>query len=264
MTLNGDGRNTELSLIEMVETLRKEYGRLMSSQVFNAADMDYGLLERHRPMLAQMARMCGSVVSIFDMCARRHVFTSCNFSDLFGRQTDVEEMEVRMHPDDVLHLWQHAVSAFRYALACRTDVADCKFIVEYRISNASGRYVRVIEQQSVLESDRAGNVWLVLSVLDLSPDQSPLKAVKFGVFRKKDSSAVSIPGLPAGNMAGLSPREIEILQMVGDGMLSKEISDRLYISVHTVNTHRQRILEKLNVDNSMEAVKYASALGLLK
>ncbi|WP_235782360.1 response regulator transcription factor [Phocaeicola paurosaccharolyticus] len=46
-------------------------------------------------------------------------------------------------------------------------------------------------------------------------------------------------------------------------MLSKEISEQLFISVHTVNTHRQRILEKLDVNNSMEAVKYASALGLI-
>jgi DNA-binding NarL/FixJ family response regulator len=53
------------------------------------------------------------------------------------------------------------------------------------------------------------------------------------------------------------------LQLVKDGRLSKEISEELHISVHTVNTHRQRILEKLDVDNSMEAVKYASELGLL-
>ncbi|RWX01688.1 LuxR C-terminal-related transcriptional regulator [Flavobacterium cerinum] len=35
------------------------------------------------------------------------------------------------------------------------------------------------------------------------------------------------------------------------------------ISIHTVNTHRQRILVKLDADNAMEAVKKASALGLL-
>ena len=61
----------------------------------------------------------------------------------------------------------------------------------------------------------------------------------------------------------LSGREREILRLIGRGKLSKEIADQLAISVHTVNTHRQRILEKLNVDNSMEAVRYASARGLL-
>jgi len=59
----------------------------------------------------------------------------------------------------------------------------------------------------------------------------------------------------------LTKREIEVLKLVKDGFLSKEISDKLTISFHTVNTHRQRVLEKLGVDNSMEAVMLASKLG---
>jgi len=51
--------------------------------------------------------------------------------------------------------------------------------------------------------------------------------------------------------------------LVKDGFLSKEISDKLSISTHTVNTHRQRILEKLGVNNSMEAINYAAQLGLI-
>jgi DNA-binding NarL/FixJ family response regulator len=51
---------------------------------------------------------------------------------------------------------------------------------------------------------------------------------------------------------------------VKEGYLSKEISDRLSISVHTVNTHRQRFLEKMGAANSMEAVMYASKYGLLE
>ncbi len=47
-------------------------------------------------------------------------------------------------------------------------------------------------------------------------------------------------------------------------MLSKEIAAELHISVNTVNTHRQRILEKLGVGNSIEAVRYAHMLGLLE
>jgi DNA-binding CsgD family transcriptional regulator len=61
----------------------------------------------------------------------------------------------------------------------------------------------------------------------------------------------------------LTKREIEILRYVKDGLLSREISDKLFISVHTVNTHRQRFLEKLGASNSMEAVIFASKFGLL-
>jgi DNA-binding NarL/FixJ family response regulator len=128
----------------------------------------------------------------------------------------------------------------------------------------SNQYVRVIEQFSLLESDKSGNAWLALSVLDLSPDQSMFKCVKCNMYNYKTGSVYTIPEFHAiRKEAGLSTQEIKILQLVKDGLLSKEISEQLFISVHTVNTHRQRILEKLNVDNSMEAVKYASALGLL-
>jgi len=51
---------------------------------------------------------------------------------------------------------------------------------------------------------------------------------------------------------------------VRNGLLSKEISNKLSISVHTVNTHRQRFLEKLGANNSMEAVVFASKFGLLE
>ena len=61
----------------------------------------------------------------------------------------------------------------------------------------------------------------------------------------------------------LTKREIEILKLVNKGMFSKEISDNLSISVHTVNNHRQNILQKMNTDNVLEAINYARKLGLL-
>lgn len=53
----------------------------------------------------------------------------------------------------------------------------------------------------------------------------------------------------------LTPREREVLALAKEGMFSKEISEKLNISVHTVNRHRQNILEKLQVDNMIEAIK---------
>ena len=59
----------------------------------------------------------------------------------------------------------------------------------------------------------------------------------------------------------LTKREKQVLELIRDGKLSKEISETLFISVHTVNTHRQRILGKLNANNSHEAVRFASAMS---
>jgi DNA-binding NarL/FixJ family response regulator len=60
----------------------------------------------------------------------------------------------------------------------------------------------------------------------------------------------------------LSDREKEILQLICQEQTNKEIADQLFISVRTVEGHRQKILEKLNVKNSIGLVVYAMRNGL--
>ncbi|WP_426049389.1 response regulator transcription factor [Chryseobacterium sp. NFX27] len=55
----------------------------------------------------------------------------------------------------------------------------------------------------------------------------------------------------------LTRREMEILKLICDGFSSKDISEKLFISINTVETHRKRILLKLNAKNSVGIVKYA-------
>ncbi|WP_287155659.1 response regulator transcription factor [Candidatus Solincola tengchongensis] len=62
---------------------------------------------------------------------------------------------------------------------------------------------------------------------------------------------------------GLSERELEILQLLGDGLSNKEISDRLFISIQTVKTHITHIFEKLGVKDRTEAVATALRRGLI-
>ncbi len=61
----------------------------------------------------------------------------------------------------------------------------------------------------------------------------------------------------------LSPREQEVLQWVADGLASKQIAERMHISVHTVKAHIQRIYKKLDVSRRTQAVAQAELLGLL-
>ncbi len=61
----------------------------------------------------------------------------------------------------------------------------------------------------------------------------------------------------------ISEREKEVLQLIDNGKLSKEISETLSISIHTVNRHRQNILSKLCASNSVEACRIAKRLKLI-
>ncbi|HTQ27189.1 MAG TPA: response regulator transcription factor [Puia sp.] len=62
---------------------------------------------------------------------------------------------------------------------------------------------------------------------------------------------------PAGEKNILSPREIEILELLARGLLYKEISDQLNITTGTVRQHIHRIYEKLHVQNRTEAINKA-------
>jgi DNA-binding NarL/FixJ family response regulator len=61
----------------------------------------------------------------------------------------------------------------------------------------------------------------------------------------------------------LSRREVEILGLLGKGFMSKEIADRLFISVNTVNNHRQNIIRKMGLSNTSEAIAYAQKTGIV-
>jgi DNA-binding NarL/FixJ family response regulator len=62
----------------------------------------------------------------------------------------------------------------------------------------------------------------------------------------------------------LSIRELEILRMVVRGKSAKEIAEELFLSVHTIYTHRKNILRKLACKNAAELVSYALDRGLLR
>lgn len=55
----------------------------------------------------------------------------------------------------------------------------------------------------------------------------------------------------------LSEREIEVIRLISDGCTNKEIADQLFLSTHTVNTHRKNIMNKLGIKNTAGIVIYA-------
>lgn len=60
----------------------------------------------------------------------------------------------------------------------------------------------------------------------------------------------------------LRPREREVLQLLSEGKTTKEIAGKLNVSVKTVETHRQQIMEKLDLHNIAQLTKYAIREGL--
>ena len=62
----------------------------------------------------------------------------------------------------------------------------------------------------------------------------------------------------------LSHREMEVISLLSDGYNTKEVSALLYVSFHTIETHRRRALQKMGARNMIHAVKMGMENGLLR
>ena len=88
---------------------------------------------------------------------------------------------------------------------------------------------------------------------------SPLQAIFLASpwIRQLETLEQSSPSEKPAYPAGLTPREVEILQLVAKGATNQQVADILYISVRTVNTHMTNILNKIGVDNRTAASAFA-------
>jgi len=67
-----------------------------------------------------------------------------------------------------------------------------------------------------------------------------------------------------GKSKNLSKREIEIIKYWGDGFTNQEIADKLFISVRTVESHKNHIMQKLNLRTTVDLVKFAIKNNLIQ
>ena len=62
---------------------------------------------------------------------------------------------------------------------------------------------------------------------------------------------------------GITKRELEILELIAQGMSNREIAEKLFVSENTVKTHSSRLFDKLSAKRRTQAVQIAKEMGLL-
>jgi len=226
---------------------------------------NYAVLEAQIPYLEKIDELSNSGITIFDLHRKKHAFVSRNVSIITGTagggETELTN-DHHIHPEDISQLFESGTYFLRYGMLMPPELRkNFKLVSEFRMMNAENRYIRVIEQQLCFENDIHGNIWLAMGILDISPDQDQESPFRSRLIDLKNSDIDLFP--PPDKEAMLTARQKDILKLISKGLISKEIADRLFISVNTVNTHRQNILEKLQVNNAYEAVRYVKNMGMI-
>lgn len=166
----------------------------------------------------------------------------------------------RVHEDDVVEKLALELQFITFVKSIPAEQrADYYLQHILRMKNDEGSYVYLLHRIFYLRYDDDGNVVLALCLYTVAgeeqhPQVGIINSLTGRVVEKQAATDVSHL---------LSNREKEVLKLIGEGKASKEIADRLNISMHTVNGHRQNIIKKMHVNNSAEAHNVAQRLGML-
>ena len=227
------------------------------------------IIEKRKGEWAGLSAISHSIVLVFDCYRNKFVFVSDNIPALFGidpqrliLEGHIPVLEI-MHPDDIC--FGLLIRKKIYALLNDLSPADkmkYKIVHEMRVRNLTDGYIRIIEQEQVAVLDDAGSVWLMLSVIDMDAGCES-EVTRSHLYNFETGEQVFID-LSDTLEEALTSRESEVLALMKQGMLSKEIAAVLNVSIHTINSHRQGIMRKLNANNTIEAVNFAQRLGLLR
>ena len=196
-------------------------------------------------------------IKILEQAGSFAVFLSDRFGHYYyvteyieaSQEIDIEKL---VHPDDweVVRRIDKKVWEFLNTLP-EEEKLTYKYIYELRVLER-GKYVRMIYQMRILAFKEDN--FLAIGIIDIAPEQSANTSVRFQIKNCLTDEIVPFAIESAADTL-LTPREREVLALAKEGMFSKEISEKLNISIHTVNRHRQNILEKLQVDNMIEAIR---------
>jgi DNA-binding NarL/FixJ family response regulator len=139
------------------------------------------------------------------------------------------------------------------AILILTAHDDDEYVFALLEAGANGYLLKTAEIEELVKAIRAVNAG--------QPALDPL------ITRKVVSQFMSGKSLPdvmsqvGDEMDGLTGRELEVLQMVGQGLTNKEVAQRLFISDRTVQAHLSNIFSKLQVTSRTEAVMYGIRKG---
>jgi LuxR family maltose regulon positive regulatory protein len=98
----------------------------------------------------------------------------------------------------------------------------------------------------------------------VAPDYVQRLLAAFPVDEPEQSAPVKHQTRESELIEALSEREIEVLQLMAEGLTNREIASRLFLSTHTVKSHARNVYGKLGVHNRTQAVTRARALGILR
>lgn len=147
----------------------------------------------------------------------------------------------------------------------KSEVCNLRFTACIEINQAQANVSWVMMHSYMLSATPEGfpllSCTLITDVTGIKKD--PFIHYSAHIIRNNKSDVVYYETVGGETPAGISKREIEVMQLIGKGQTTKQIAETLFISYETAKKHRSNILEKMSCTNTGELLNKATVMGLV-
>lgn len=231
------------------------------------------IIDRYKQIAQTYAVVENAIAVLSDLKANKSYIFNGGFASAIDCKTDQSSTTIEsiweediynlLHPDDAAERHLQEIRFFhllrKKTISERTNYRTINLM---RIKDRTGKYIPLLHRTFYLSSQENGSLWLALCLYNHAPIEQP-SLTRFRGFIQNTATGEIITYAPEDSLIILSKREKEVLNLIEQGYLSKEIASKLNISKNTVDRHRQNIMERLRVKNSIEAIRIANSLHLL-
>jgi hypothetical protein len=227
-------------------------------------------IDRQDPFIISLEEMMknnNQFLSVFDMIRMKTEFVSQGSIQMLGIEPEdltSYHFKEATHPDD---LKRHELALVKmFKIAHELFVAkegEMLLSSNFRLRNFTGNYSNQLIQCYLFYCQ---NPYNTVYLINVNTDISWCKKIKHGFhfYAGNDLTYFKYPDeelLMIGNV--FSDREFEIIRMIQEGLDSEQIAGKLFLSKHTVNTHRKNILEKTGKSHISDLIYDLKERGLL-
>ena len=244
--------------------------RLFFKFIENYAPINFQGIDRNDPLLLELEEMMEKNNQFFyigDLLRMQIIFTSKQSIKMLGIVPDEltpYHFREGVHPDDALRQGYGTTQLFKIANQLFIEKKGTELLsITLKIRNSIGDYSNLLIQCYLFYSEFPIKT---VYILQIQTDIKSVKKIKYGYhyYVGNDLSCFRYPDeelLQIGN--SLTNRESEIVKLIGAGLSSEQIAEKIFLSVHTVNTHRSNILSKTGFNTIAELIFDYQKRGLL-
>jgi len=188
----------------------------------------------------------------------RSMLTQINFvtiSALAGNAYEAVE-NIRLFAPDIMitDINMPEISGIELALKVKSEFPTVKIIAMSTFKERS--YI-----SQMIQNGASG--YLVKSASKEEIEEAILSVYEGKLYMSLDINLSSNEKQEINNIPVLSSREKEVLQLIANGMTNPQIAETLFISLHTVDSHRKNLLTKFGINNTASLIKLASRYAIV-